>query len=102
MEVTDQLILGGMVLGALETGRLEMHAQDYCAIASSAALELSFLDTNALASVSANLPSSLHGLIDNLLRARRNWESCSEALGTRMIDSVIRRYKLPSVSRAES
>ena len=68
---TDQLRMAGLVLGALESGRMQMHARDYLDIATAAASELALLDTSELEQASGSMPPALLGLVENVLCQRR-------------------------------
>ena len=67
---TDQLRMAGLVLGALESGRMQMHARDYLDIASAATCELALLDTSELEQASRLMPPALLGLVENVLFQR--------------------------------
>jgi hypothetical protein len=69
---TDQLRMAGLVLGALESGRLRMNARDYRDIASAATCELALLDTAELRRVAHLMPPALSGLIENVLFQRES------------------------------
>jgi hypothetical protein len=70
--ITDQLKMAGLVLGALESGRMPMHALDYLDIASAASCELALLDTAELEQASRWMPPALHGLVENVLFQRES------------------------------
>jgi hypothetical protein len=67
---TDELKMAGLVLGALESGRMQMNARDYLDIASAATCELALLDTAELEQASRRMPPALHGLVENVLFQR--------------------------------
>jgi hypothetical protein len=68
--VTDQLQMAGLVLGALESGRLRMNAADYREIAEAAARELELLGSNELEDIGRRLPPALLLIIENVLWER--------------------------------
>src|SRR5664279_4172594 len=83
---TDQLRMAGLVLGALESGRMQMHASDYRDIATAATCELALLDTSELEQASRLMPPALLGLVENVLYQREavahlgpTWPACGPA-----------------------
>jgi hypothetical protein len=69
-----QLHLAGLVLGALESGRVRMNARDYQQIASSSTNELAQLRTDELDVLIRRLPPALLALVENVLFER---DSCN-------------------------
>ena len=68
--VLDQLHIAGLVLGALESGRMAMNARDYQAIAATASSELERLRTDDLYGLSTLLPPALLSLVENVFFER--------------------------------
>jgi hypothetical protein len=64
--ITDQLRAAGLVLAALEAGRVPMDAGDYLDMAAAAAQELSSLETSELR-LTSQLPPALMALAENVL-----------------------------------
>ena len=81
---TDQLRMVGLVLGALESGRMQMHARDYLNIATAATCELALLDTSEREQASRSMPPALLGLVENVLFER-------EAVGHPALDLTTSR-----------
>jgi hypothetical protein len=69
---TDQLQMAGLVLGALESGRMQMNARDYLDIASAATCELALMDTAELEQLPRRMPPALDDLIENVLFQRKH------------------------------
>jgi hypothetical protein len=67
---SDELLLAGHMLRALERGHVQMHASDYRTIASWVGLALGDLDTPALKLLHPCAPPALLCVIENLLHAR--------------------------------
>jgi hypothetical protein len=78
--VTDQLQMAGLVLGALESGRLRMNAADYREIAAAAARELELLDSNELEHIGRRLPPALLLIVENVLCERAAHDRLSPAV----------------------
>jgi hypothetical protein len=78
--VTDQLQMAGLVLGALESGRLRMNAADYREIAAAAAQELELLDSNELEHIGRRLPPALLLIVENVLCERAALDRLSPAV----------------------
>jgi hypothetical protein len=67
---TDQLHMAGLVLGALESGRMPMNARDYLDIASAATRELALMNMAELEHASRRLPPALYALVENIMFQR--------------------------------
>lgn len=67
---SDQLLLGGHVLAALELGRMRMDAHDYLEIASWMADVIDRLDTGMLLRLRKQGPSSVRVMAENALNDR--------------------------------
>jgi len=68
--VTDQLRMAGLVLGALESGRIHMNAAEYRSIAKAATRELGMLDSEEVVQVALRLPPALLSIVQNVLSER--------------------------------
>lgn len=69
-QVTDHLSMTGIVLAALESGRMRMHAEDYQASAAAATVELSFLETHELLQLEAVAHEALRDIVSNVISER--------------------------------
>lgn len=67
---SDELLLSGHILAALEIGRLQMNAADYMAIASRASELLDHFETSVLLRMRRDGPIALREMAENLLGDR--------------------------------
>lgn len=69
-EITDEIMLAGHLLAAMESGRVPMHADDYLQIARWVSGELDRLASFELARFRLRLPGALQDIAENLLHQR--------------------------------
>ena len=71
---SDELLLSGHLLSALEVGRLGMHAEDYRAIAARASMLLDGFETAVLLRMRREGPRALREMAENVLHERGAFE----------------------------
>jgi hypothetical protein len=74
--MSDQMLLAGYILRALEHKGMPMHAAGYRELAAWAADDLSMLDVETLEGMRHDVPGALQGIVDNLLYERRPASAC--------------------------
>jgi hypothetical protein len=71
IRLSDELVLAGHMLHALDCGRVPMHAADYHDIAGWASAEFSLMDTAMLRVLRHLVPEVMRPLVENHLHRRR-------------------------------
>lgn len=74
---SDELLLSGHILAALENGRLRMNASDYLSIAQRAMELLDDFDTGVLLRMRRDGPIALRAMAENLLCDRGTFDCAS-------------------------
>jgi hypothetical protein len=80
----DAFLLAGTMLGALERGRVPMHAMDYREMAAWVKKELMPLDTDVLKYLCREAPPPIRGIVENILHERSvqgtigSWSAAAE------------------------
>ena len=88
VKCSDELLLAGHMLQALDSGRISMHAIDYLDIAGWISAEFALMDTACLRALHHLVPASMQSIVENHLHRRREGAWTSDARTHAVADLV--------------